>query len=103
MACVLIQSSLIEHLFCLLSVLQDKDLEVCAINLKLDQLEAELQDLNSQESKDEASLAKVTHLLSYLFSFVFKCISCFVFAFFLLLRYKSTFKNFKVFSACLRK
>lgn len=40
-------------------VLQDKDLEVCAVNLKLDQLEAELQDLNSQESKDEASLAKV--------------------------------------------
>lgn len=42
-----------------LDVLQDKDLEVCAVNLKLDQLEAELQDLNSQESKDEASLAKV--------------------------------------------
>lgn len=39
--------------------LEDKDLEVCAVNLKLDQLEAELQDLNSQESKDEASLAKV--------------------------------------------
>lgn len=38
---------------------QDKDLEVCSVNLKLDQLEAELQDLNSQESKDEASLAKV--------------------------------------------
>ena len=33
-----------------------------AVNLKLDRLEAELQDLNSQESKDEASLAKV-HLL----------------------------------------
>lgn len=41
------------------SLLQDKDLEVCAVNLKVDQLEAELQDLNSQESKDEASLAKV--------------------------------------------
>lgn len=40
-------------------LLQDKDLEVCAVNLKVDQLEAELQDLNSQESKDEASLAKV--------------------------------------------
>lgn len=42
-----------------LLLLQDKDLEVCAVNLKVDQLEAELQDLNSQESKDEASLAKV--------------------------------------------
>lgn len=42
------------------SVPQDKDLEVCAVNLKLDQLDAELQDLNSQESKDEASLAKVS-------------------------------------------
>ncbi|XP_068440525.1 unconventional myosin-XVIIIa isoform X2 [Clinocottus analis] len=39
--------------------LEDKHLEVCAVNLKLDQLEAELQDLNSQESKDEASLSKV--------------------------------------------
>lgn len=42
-----------------LKYLQDKDLELCAVNLKLDQLEAELQDLNSQESKDETSLAKV--------------------------------------------
>lgn len=40
-------------------VLQEKDLELCAVNMKLDQLEAELQDLNSQESKDETSLAKV--------------------------------------------
>lgn len=38
---------------------QDKDLEICAVNLKLEQMEAELQDLNSQESKDEASLAKI--------------------------------------------
>lgn len=38
---------------------QDKDLEVCSVNLKLERLEAELQDLNSQESKDEASLARV--------------------------------------------
>ncbi|XP_074535375.1 unconventional myosin-XVIIIa isoform X3 [Halichoeres trimaculatus] len=45
--------------FSLRQQLEDKDLEVCAINLKVDQLEAELQDLNSQESKDEASLAKV--------------------------------------------
>lgn len=41
------------------SLLQDKDVDMCAVNLKVDQLEAELQDLNSQESKDEASLAKV--------------------------------------------
>lgn len=38
---------------------KDKDLELCAVNLKLEQLDAELQDLNSQESKDEASLSKV--------------------------------------------
>lgn len=37
---------------------------MCSVTLKLDQLEAELQDLNSQESKDEASLAKVSVLLS---------------------------------------
>lgn len=35
---------------------------MCSLNLKLEQLEAELQDLNSQESKDEASLAKVAVL-----------------------------------------
>ncbi|CAK6974709.1 unconventional myosin-XVIIIa isoform X1 [Scomber scombrus] len=45
--------------FSLRQQLEDKDLEVCAVNLKLDQLETELQDLNSQESKDEASLAKM--------------------------------------------
>ncbi|XP_060901577.1 unconventional myosin-XVIIIa isoform X5 [Labrus mixtus] len=45
--------------FSLRQQLEDKDLEVCAVNLKVDQLEAELQDLNSQEYKDEASLAKV--------------------------------------------
>ncbi|XP_068568631.1 unconventional myosin-XVIIIa isoform X1 [Cebidichthys violaceus] len=45
--------------FSLRQQLEDKDLEVCAVNLKLDQLEAELQDLNSQESKDEASLSKM--------------------------------------------
>lgn len=32
---------------------------MCAANMKVQQLEAELQDLSSQESKDEASLAKV--------------------------------------------
>ncbi|KAK7882718.1 hypothetical protein WMY93_028892 [Mugilogobius chulae] len=45
--------------FSLRQQLEDKDVEVCAVNVKLDQLEVELQDLNSQESKDEASLAKV--------------------------------------------
>lgn len=39
--------------------LQDKDTELCTANMKVQQLEAELQDLSSQESKDEASLAKV--------------------------------------------
>lgn len=34
-------------------------MELSAANMKLQQLEAELQDLSSQESKDEASLAKV--------------------------------------------
>lgn len=38
---------------------QDKDMELSTANMKLQQLEAELQDLSSQESKDEASLAKV--------------------------------------------
>ncbi|KAM8853718.1 unconventional myosin-XVIIIa isoform 11-T11 [Synchiropus picturatus] len=47
------------EVFSLRQLLEDKDLEVCAVNLKIDQLEAELLDLNSQESKDEASLAKV--------------------------------------------
>ncbi|ROK28202.1 Unconventional myosin-XVIIIa [Anabarilius grahami] len=47
------------EVFSLRQQLEDKDLEICAVHLKLEQLEAELQDLNSQESKDEASLAKV--------------------------------------------
>ena len=32
---------------------------MCAQNVKLEQLEAELLDLSSQETKDEASLSKV--------------------------------------------
>ncbi|XP_064159312.1 unconventional myosin-XVIIIa isoform X2 [Anguilla rostrata] len=39
--------------------LEDKDLEMCAQGLKVEQLEAELQDLSSQESKDEASLGRL--------------------------------------------
>lgn len=38
---------------------QDKDTELYAANVKVQQLEEELQDLSSQESKDEASLAKL--------------------------------------------
>uniref|UniRef100_A0A8B9H5J9 Myosin XVIIIAa n=1 Tax=Astyanax mexicanus TaxID=7994 RepID=A0A8B9H5J9_ASTMX len=41
------------------SNLTDKEVELCGQNVKLEQLEAELQDLSSQESKDEASLAKL--------------------------------------------
>lgn len=32
---------------------------MCSVNMKVQQLELELHDLSSQESKDEASLAKV--------------------------------------------
>uniref|UniRef100_A0A3Q3IM08 Myosin XVIIIAb n=1 Tax=Monopterus albus TaxID=43700 RepID=A0A3Q3IM08_MONAL len=45
--------------FSLRHQLEDKNLKVCAVNVKLDQLEVELQDLNSQESRDDTSLAKV--------------------------------------------
>ncbi|MEQ2187036.1 hypothetical protein GOODEAATRI_000401 [Goodea atripinnis] len=38
---------------------QDKDTELYTTNVKVQQLEAELHDLSSQESKDEASLAKL--------------------------------------------
>lgn len=34
-------------------------MELSTANMKLQQLEAELQDISSQETKDEASLAKV--------------------------------------------
>ncbi|XP_070699593.1 unconventional myosin-XVIIIa-like [Pempheris klunzingeri] len=47
------------EIFNLRQQLQDKDVELCAANMKVQQLEAELKDLSSQESKDEASLAKV--------------------------------------------
>ncbi|XP_070838589.1 unconventional myosin-XVIIIa-like [Chaetodon trifascialis] len=47
------------EMFNLRQQLQDKDIELCGMNMKVQQLEAELQDLSSQESKDEASLAKV--------------------------------------------
>nr|XP_019941639.1 PREDICTED: unconventional myosin-XVIIIa-like isoform X2 [Paralichthys olivaceus] len=47
------------EMFNLRQQLQDKDGELCATNMRVQQLEAELQDVSSQESKDEASLAKV--------------------------------------------
>uniref|UniRef100_A0A674CHA2 Myosin XVIIIA n=1 Tax=Salmo trutta TaxID=8032 RepID=A0A674CHA2_SALTR len=47
------------EVFSLRQQLEDKDLEMCAQNVKLEQLEAELLDLSSQETKDEASLSKV--------------------------------------------
>ncbi|NXD64933.1 MY18A protein, partial [Eolophus roseicapillus] len=39
--------------------LQDKDSDIAGLTQKAEALEAELQDISSQESKDEASLAKV--------------------------------------------
>uniref|UniRef100_A0A3B3RZY8 Myosin XVIIIAa n=1 Tax=Paramormyrops kingsleyae TaxID=1676925 RepID=A0A3B3RZY8_9TELE len=53
------KDALTGELFSLRQQLQDKDVEACAARLKVEQLEAELADLSSQESKDEASLAKV--------------------------------------------
>uniref|UniRef100_A0A8C7U4G2 Myosin XVIIIAb n=1 Tax=Oncorhynchus mykiss TaxID=8022 RepID=A0A8C7U4G2_ONCMY len=47
------------EMFSLRQQLEGKDLEMCAQNVKLEQLEAELLDLSSQETKDEASLSKV--------------------------------------------
>lgn len=39
--------------------MQDKDSDIAGLTQKAEALEAELQDISSQESKDEASLAKV--------------------------------------------
>ncbi|XP_053502050.1 unconventional myosin-XVIIIa isoform X2 [Ictalurus furcatus] len=47
------------EVFTIRQQLQDKELELCGMKVQLEQLEAELQDLSSQESKDEASLAKL--------------------------------------------
>nr|XP_046171101.1 unconventional myosin-XVIIIa-like isoform X11 [Oncorhynchus gorbuscha] len=47
------------EVFSMRQQLEGKDLEMCAQNMKLEQLEAELLDLSSQETKDEASLSKV--------------------------------------------
>lgn len=40
-------------------LLQEKDMDIAGFTQKVVSLEAELQDISSQESKDEASLAKV--------------------------------------------
>ncbi|XP_060764495.1 unconventional myosin-XVIIIa isoform X4 [Neoarius graeffei] len=53
------KDALTGEVFTVRQQLQDKELELCGLNVKLEQLEAELQDLSSQESKDEASLAKL--------------------------------------------
>ncbi|XP_077448363.1 unconventional myosin-XVIIIa-like [Stigmatopora argus] len=53
------KDAMVAEIFNIRQQLQEKDADLCASNLKVQQLEAELQDLSSQESKDEASLAKV--------------------------------------------
>ncbi|XP_028938018.1 unconventional myosin-XVIIIa isoform X13 [Ornithorhynchus anatinus] len=50
---------LIAEAFSLRQQLEEKDLDVAGFTQKVASLEAELQDISSQESKDEASLAKV--------------------------------------------
>ncbi|KAM4797256.1 unconventional myosin-XVIIIa isoform 3-T3 [Rhinophrynus dorsalis] len=50
---------LTSEVFSLRQQLEEKDSEITVFTHKVDQLEAELQDISCQESKDEASLAKV--------------------------------------------
>ncbi|NXJ66781.1 MY18A protein, partial [Rostratula benghalensis] len=50
---------LVAEVFGLKQLLEDKDLDITGLTQKAEALEAELQDLSSQESKDEASLAKM--------------------------------------------
>ncbi|XP_038231366.1 unconventional myosin-XVIIIa isoform X22 [Dermochelys coriacea] len=50
---------LITEVFGLKQQLQDRDSDLMSFSQKVEALEAELQDVSSQESKDEASLAKV--------------------------------------------
>ncbi|NXG73769.1 MY18A protein, partial [Baryphthengus martii] len=50
---------LVAEVFGLKQLLEDKDLDIVGLTQKAEALEAELQDISSQESKDEASLAKV--------------------------------------------
>ncbi|NXS54665.1 MY18A protein, partial [Brachypteracias leptosomus] len=50
---------LVAEVFGLKQLLEDKDSDIIGLTQKTEALEAELQDISSQESKDEASLAKV--------------------------------------------
>ncbi|NXG52127.1 MY18A protein, partial [Psilopogon haemacephalus] len=50
---------LVAEVFGLKQLLEDKDSDIIGLTQKAEALEAELQDISSQESKDEASLAKV--------------------------------------------
>ncbi|OPJ78609.1 unconventional myosin-XVIIIa isoform E [Patagioenas fasciata monilis] len=50
---------LVAEVFGLKQLLEDKDSEITGLTQKAEALEVELQDISSQESKDEASLAKV--------------------------------------------
>ncbi|XP_076792357.1 unconventional myosin-XVIIIa isoform X3 [Arvicanthis niloticus] len=50
---------LLAEAFSLKQQLEEKDLDIAGFTQKVVSLEAELQDISSQESKDEASLAKV--------------------------------------------
>ncbi|XP_034608427.1 unconventional myosin-XVIIIa isoform X10 [Trachemys scripta elegans] len=50
---------LIAEVFGLKQQLEDKDSDIMSFSQKVEALEVELQDVSSQESKDEASLAKV--------------------------------------------
>ncbi|XP_075052948.1 unconventional myosin-XVIIIa isoform X5 [Mixophyes fleayi] len=50
---------LTSEVFTIRQQLEEKDSEIAVFTHKVDQLEVELQDISSQESKDEASLAKV--------------------------------------------
>ncbi|NWX22391.1 MY18A protein, partial [Aegotheles bennettii] len=50
---------LVAEVFGLKQLLEDKDSDIAGLTQKTEALEAELQDISCQESKDEASLAKV--------------------------------------------
>ncbi|NXH09718.1 MY18A protein, partial [Bucco capensis] len=50
---------LVAEVFGLKQLLEDKDSDIAGLTQKVETLEVELQDISSQETKDEASLAKV--------------------------------------------
>ncbi|XP_029402038.1 unconventional myosin-XVIIIa isoform X11 [Mus pahari] len=53
------KDTLLAEAFSLKQQMEEKDLDIAGFTQKVVSLEAELQDISSQESKDEASLAKV--------------------------------------------